>query len=110
MKSGYLRELAGGQYLIEVKGWEQLQPTAGIPGKCFIAMSFHESLKDAYEQGIYLAVKEDCRMDPVRIDLVPTMTILLTRLLLKFGPASSWWRILPVTEEGFNSKLDSQRD
>ena len=48
-----------------------MQPIAGIPGKCFVAMSFHESLKDAYEHGIYLAVKEDCKMDPVRIDLVP---------------------------------------
>jgi len=55
---------------MEVKGWEQLQPTAGIPGKCFVAMSFHESLKDAYENGIFLAVKEDCKMDPVRMDLV----------------------------------------
>jgi hypothetical protein len=59
------------QYILEVKGWEQLQPTAGIPGKCFVAMSFNESLKEAYDNGIYLALKEDCKMDPVRIDLVP---------------------------------------
>lgn len=71
VKTGCLQKLPSGQYVMEVKGWEQLQPTAGIPGKCFVAMSFHESLKDAYEHGIYLAVKEDCKMDPVRIDLVP---------------------------------------
>ena len=42
----------------------------GIPGKCFVAMWFHEDLKDAYHNGIYLAVKDDCKMDPVRLDLV----------------------------------------
>ena len=57
-------------YGLKVKGWEQLQPTAGIPGKCFVAMWFHEDLKDAYHNGIFLAVKEDCKMDPVRLDLV----------------------------------------
>jgi hypothetical protein len=70
VKREYLREVGGGNYLIEVKGWEQLQPTTGIPGKCFVAMSFHKDLKDAYEKGIFLAVKEDCKMDPVRMDLV----------------------------------------
>jgi hypothetical protein len=69
---GYIRDLAGGNYLLEVKGWQELEAgkTAGIPGKCFVAMCFHESLTDAYREGIYLAVK-DCGMDPVRIDLVP---------------------------------------
>jgi hypothetical protein len=57
-------------YGLKVKGWEQLQPTAGIPGKCFVAMWFHEDLKDAYHNGIYLAVKDDRKMDPVRLDLV----------------------------------------
>ena len=31
-------------------------------------MSFHESLNDAYNQGILLAVKTDCKMDPLRLD------------------------------------------
>lgn len=70
VKTGCLQKHASGQYLMEVKGWEQLQPTAGIPGKCFVAMSFHKSLKEAYQDGIYLALKEDCKMDPVRMDLV----------------------------------------
>jgi hypothetical protein len=57
---------------LKAKGWEQIQAATvnGIPGKCFVAMSFHESLSDAYWSGIYLAVKEDCRMDPIRLDLV----------------------------------------
>jgi hypothetical protein len=67
----YLREVGGGNYLMEVKGWEQLQPTAGIPGKCFVAMSFAEDLKPVWFEGIEPAVKIDCKMDPVRIDLVP---------------------------------------
>jgi len=60
-------------YSLKAKGWERLQSAAlrgGLPGKCFVAMSFDASLKEAYESGIYLAVKEDCKMDPVRIDLV----------------------------------------
>lgn len=56
------------------KAWERFEKAGtgqGIPGKCFVAMSFDESLKEAYEDGIFLAVKNDCKMEPVRIDLVP---------------------------------------
>jgi len=53
-----------------VKGWEQLQPTAGISGGCFVATSFHDDLKEAWGRGIYLAVKEECKMEPVRVDFV----------------------------------------
>jgi hypothetical protein len=55
------------------KTWERFEKAGtggGTPGKCFVAMSFEESLNPAYHQGIYLAVKNDCQMDPVRIDLV----------------------------------------
>ncbi len=61
-------------YYLTGKGWEKLESmgrAGGAPGKCFVAMSFDPSLKDAYDNGIYLAVKEDCKMDPVRMDLVP---------------------------------------
>ena len=44
--------------------------TARIPGRCFVAMSIHPSLDDAYQNGIWLAVKDDCDMDPIRIDLL----------------------------------------
>src|SRR5262249_14791704 len=59
-------------YRLTAKGWDAIQAAGvnGVPGKCFVAMSFHESLKDAYENGIFLAVKEDCKMNPVRMDLV----------------------------------------
>jgi nucleoside 2-deoxyribosyltransferase len=55
------------------KGWEVLQSAAsgsGMRGRCFIAMSFHPDLKQAYDEGIYLAIKEDCKMDPRRVDLI----------------------------------------
>ena len=60
-------------YVLEPKAWEKFERAGtrqGIPGKCFVAMSFHESLKEAYDSGIFLAVKTDCNMDPVRIDRV----------------------------------------
>ncbi len=69
---GYLEHRGSELYLLKVKGWEQIQaPTVnGVPGKCFVAMSFHDSLKDVYENGIFLAVKSDCKMEPVRLDFV----------------------------------------
>jgi hypothetical protein len=68
---GYLEDRGRELYLLKVKGWEQLQSATvnGIPGKCFVAMSFHDSLLECYDAGIFLAVK-DCKMDPIRIDRV----------------------------------------
>src|SRR5262249_50527133 len=54
------------------KGWERLEPPTGgggIPGRCFIAMSFDPSLNDAYELGICRAVI-DCGATPIRLDRV----------------------------------------
>jgi hypothetical protein len=70
---GYIEQVHSAEsYRLKAKGWDAIQgaSVSGIPGKCFVAMSFHESLKDAYDNGIFLAVKEDCKMDPVRMDLV----------------------------------------
>jgi len=55
---------------LEVKGLERLQVhyLAGTPGKCFVAMSFDDSLNVVWEEGIYPALKIDCKLDPVRID------------------------------------------
>jgi nucleoside 2-deoxyribosyltransferase len=72
-ETGYLVFHGGPFYTLTPTAWERLEAAGigqGIPGKCFVAMSFHESLKQAYEVGIYLAVKDDCKMNPVRIDLV----------------------------------------
>jgi hypothetical protein len=76
-ESGYIRQIgrpSKGRIICQLtpKAWEQRERNAigGTPGKCFIAMSFHDSLKEAYDQGIFLAVKHDCKMDPIRIDRV----------------------------------------
>jgi len=71
---GYIEHKPGRPLIVTGKGWEHLESRVtgqGMPGKCFVAMWFDESLKQAYDNGIYLAVKEDCKMDPVRMDLVP---------------------------------------
>jgi hypothetical protein len=58
--------------VLTTKGWQKLEPfgAGGIPGRCFVAMSFDPSLDDAYNFGICPALKQDCNLDPRRIDLV----------------------------------------
>ncbi len=55
---------------ITVEGWRSLEAgvSSGVPGRCFIAMSFHPDLDPAYRDGIDLAIRDDCGMDPVRVD------------------------------------------
>ena len=66
----YLKAEAVRCYSVAVEGWERLEPiSGGIPGRCFVAMSFDPSVNGAYQEGIYLAVK-GCGFEPVRIDLV----------------------------------------
>ena len=57
-------------YSLKAKGWEAIQSASinGIPRRCFVAMSFDGSLQGAYDSGIFLAVKNDCKMDPIRVD------------------------------------------
>lgn len=56
-------------FCMTVKGWERLEPPIGrgIPGRCFIAMSFDPSLNEAFLLGIEPAVRE-CGFRPIRID------------------------------------------
>jgi hypothetical protein len=56
--------------IILAKGWERLQEQTehGIPGRCFVAMSFDDTLNKAYDEGIYPALKDDCGLDPIRMD------------------------------------------
>lgn len=68
----YLHRVGDAHYYVKLKGWEQLESAAvgGIAGRCFVAMSFDQSLNTAYDEGISPAVKEDCRMEPRRVDRV----------------------------------------
>ncbi len=63
--------VGGKEVVVTPEGWARLEPPAGggIPGRCFVAMSFHQSLDSAYADGIQPAVTE-CGFTPVRIDLV----------------------------------------
>jgi hypothetical protein len=63
--------VGGKEVVVTPEGWARLEPPAGggIPGRCFVAMSFHESLDSAYADGIQPAVTE-CGFTSVRIDLV----------------------------------------
>jgi hypothetical protein len=71
-ETGLLVRPGGDFYELTPTAWEQRETTTtgGTPGNCFVAMSFHDSLKEAYDSGIYLAVKNDCKMEPIRVDRV----------------------------------------
>jgi hypothetical protein len=82
-ESGYLVQHGGVFYELTPEAWERREAstTGGTPGKCFVAMSFHDSLKEAYDSGIFLAVKSDCKMEPVRMDLVEHNDKICDRIL-----------------------------
>jgi hypothetical protein len=68
---GYIEQVHGPEMTrLKAKGWEQIQAATvnGIPGKCFVAMSYSKELKSVYDDGIEPAVRIDCKMDPVRLD------------------------------------------
>lgn len=69
---GDVEEIGNGLYRITPKGWERLEPVgiAGVPGTCFVAMSFHNDLNDAYDVGIHPAVADDCGFEIIRVDRV----------------------------------------
>jgi len=54
------------------KGWEKIQSSTdkGIPGRCFVAMSFGESFNEVYDMAIEPALRS-CGLDPRRIDRIP---------------------------------------
>jgi nucleoside 2-deoxyribosyltransferase len=74
--SGYLEDanpMAPNHVQLTVKGWDYLDPGsggAGIAGRVFVAMSFHESLNEMYERGIKKAIEEDCHMSTIRLDKI----------------------------------------
>jgi hypothetical protein len=56
--------------MLTAKGWANLQEQtlSGIPGRCFVAMSFDPSLDEAWVKGIEPALRIDCGLDPIRVD------------------------------------------
>lgn len=50
--------------------WELLEPVAGagVPGTCFVAMSFSANMNTAFDEGIRAAVEDDCGLRVIRVD------------------------------------------
>jgi hypothetical protein len=78
-EAGYLLPIFTGaplnlhnEYSLSIKGWNRIEDLVGggIPGRCFVAMSFDPALAYIYDEGIYPALKVDCGFDPVRVDRV----------------------------------------
>jgi len=62
---------ASAQLTLSMEGWKRVQPAprpGGIPGRCFVAMWFDESLEEVFELGISKAVTDCGFPPPLRID------------------------------------------
>jgi hypothetical protein len=80
---------AGGKKIrVTPDGWARLEPSGsgGTRGRCFVAMSFDPALKDAYESGIYLGVK-DAGCDPIRVDAIPHNGKICDRIVVEIRQA-----------------------
>lgn len=65
-----------------VGGWQLLEPTltvGGDPSLCFVAMSFADSLDDAYRDGFAKAI-DDCGFKPYRQKEDPTNKAIVDRI------------------------------
>lgn len=70
-------------YDLSISGWQRLEPVptkGGIPGRCFVAMSFDPSLDTAYENGIKPAIRE-CGFQPVCMKEIATNEGITDRIL-----------------------------
>ncbi len=57
---------------LRAQGWARLDPVSGgVPGTCFIAMSYDPSLNTAFSEGIFAAVQHDCGFIANRVDHSP---------------------------------------
>ena len=73
IEAGLLRSVERKGVKLTVKGWERIEsPTSSrvVPGTCFVAMSFHQSLLSAYDDGIQPAIEDDCGLKAIRMDSV----------------------------------------
>lgn len=59
------------RFRLTVRGWEMAAPIGGggVPGTCFVAMAFHESLNGTYDGAIKPAVQAS-GLDDVRVDRI----------------------------------------
>jgi hypothetical protein len=74
---------------LTIPGWQHLEPSlqkGGIPGRCFVVMSFDDSLNPAYMDGIKPAV-EECGYKPVFMKEVSTNKGISDRILAEVRQA-----------------------
>lgn len=59
-------------FLITVAGWQHILPpdAGGVPGTCFVAMSFAKELDEAFDSGFMRSIEEDCGFKVIRVDRV----------------------------------------
>jgi hypothetical protein len=87
--SGYLLPQDAAPVL-SVKGWDQVEPPSGangIPGRCFVAMSFEPALDEAYFLGIQPAVEQDCGLTAIRMKELHHNSDICDRLLSEIRQA-----------------------
>lgn len=56
---------------LSMEGWRRVRPAprpGGIPGRCFVAMWFDDSMNEVFELGISKAVTDSGFPPPIRID------------------------------------------
>jgi hypothetical protein len=65
-------DVRGKRFTITVDGWDRLLPIApgGIPGTCFVAMSFDPVLDPIFDEGLRPAIEDDCGFKVLRVDRV----------------------------------------
>jgi hypothetical protein len=66
-----------------IEGWQAVEPSApvgGIPGRCFVAMSFARDLDEAYSLGIKPAI-EDCGFKAICMKEIATNEGITDRIL-----------------------------
>jgi hypothetical protein len=75
LASNHLLDRSGStdKYRLTTRGWDALHPArfGGVPGTCFVAMSFNDKLLPILTEGIIPAIEDDCHYQVVRVDQVP---------------------------------------
>lgn len=73
---------------ITLAGWAALDPVGGgIPGRCFVAMSFADEMDDSYLTGIRRGI-EDTGMDPRRLKEIEHTEKICDRILAEIRAAA----------------------
>lgn len=69
--------------VLTVSGWDAAAPFSGrgVPGTCFVAMSFRPELDEAFKEGIMKAVEDDCGFRVIRVDRIPHNESITDRIL-----------------------------